>query len=194
MVSAYRYGAYAPHAAASSRTSATDPLRVDWVHAGTSGRLGMTIAPGKTGSPSRFGYQHHRDLGADLDRLAAMKTKVLVSLIEDHELQSLGIPNLVAQAQERGIQVIRFPIPDLGTPNLQAAKTVVAKIAAALKDGKNVVVHCRGGNGRTGTIAACTLVALGKSPGQALATVRVPRPNAAETRGQEQFIQTFATS
>jgi len=50
-----------------------------------------------------------------------------------------------------------------------------------------------GGLGRSGMIAACTLVDLGVSPTSAIASVRAARgPRALETSGQEELVGTFA--
>jgi protein-tyrosine phosphatase len=40
---------------------------------------------------------------------------------------------------------------------------VVGAVVAELRAGRGVVVHCQGGTGRTGTVIACTLRALGMS-------------------------------
>ena len=50
-----------------------------------------------------------------------------------------------------------------------------------------------GGLGRSGMIAACTLVDGGVSPTDAIAFVRASRgPRALETSGQEEFVSRFA--
>ncbi len=55
------------------------------------------------------------------------------------------------------------------------------------------MVTCMGGLGRSGTLAACTLVAAGVSPAAAIASVRAARgPRALETSAQEAFVSTFA--
>ena len=60
---------------------------------------------------------------------------------------------------------------------------------ALLRDGKQVVVHCRGGIGRAGTVASRLLVELDvASPEEALRRVRMARPGAVETWEQEQHV------
>ena len=54
--------------------------------------------------------------------------------------------------------------------------------------GESVVVHCRGGLGRTGLVAARLLVELGESPVSALVRVRAARPGAVETVEQEKYV------
>jgi protein-tyrosine phosphatase len=52
-----------------------------------------------------------------------------------------------------------------------------------------------GGLGRSGMIAACTLVDAGLSPTAAIASVRAARgPRALETSEQEEFVSRFAAS
>ena len=48
-------------------------------------------------------------------------------------------------------------------PEREAGKLseVVRAVVAELRSGRGVVVHCRGGTGRTGTVIACALAALG---------------------------------
>jgi len=174
-------------APAGLRTSATDPIRVDQVHADPSGgRLGVTFAPGKRDRHSSW----HRDLDADLDRLVhADRVEWLISLIEDHELDLLGIPRLVAEADARGLRIERFPIKDVSTPTDPAAAWHLARRAAdEVRAGRHVVFHCRGGLGRAGTMAACVLVELGVEPAEAIRRVRSARPKAIETDAQERFV------
>ncbi len=54
---------------------------------------------------------------------------------------------------------------------------------------QSVVVHCLGGLGRSGTIAARLLVELGIDPDDAINRVRQSRPGAIETKAQEQYVR-----
>jgi ADP-ribosyl-[dinitrogen reductase] hydrolase len=59
-----------------------------------------------------------------------------------------------------------------------------------LRSGMNVLVHCKGGLCRAGTIAARLLVEFGHSPASAIAMVRAARPGALETPDQEAWVAT----
>jgi ADP-ribosyl-[dinitrogen reductase] hydrolase len=58
------------------------------------------------------------------------------------------------------------------------------ELRAILRSGFNVLVHCKGGLGRAGMIAARLLVELGSSPADAVKAVRKVRPGAIETSQQ----------
>lgn len=121
----------------------------------------MTFAPGK--KASGLEGQWDRDLGADIERLRCeFGTDVLVSLVEDHELAHLGIAELVDVARGAGITVARLSIPDGGVPPDEGRFVALVDAAVAhLRSARTVVVHCRGGLGRTGLFAAACLRALG---------------------------------
>lgn len=75
-------------------------------------------------------------------------------------------------------------------------KVLVLELMARMQRGHVMAIHCRGGVGRAGTIAACLLLELGRCKGMArtaIAEVRNRRcPQAVETRRQEEFIFKYA--
>src|SRR6266516_3803783 len=62
-------------------------------------------------------------------------------------------------------------------------------LRARLRSGFDVLVHCRGGLGRGGLIAARLLVELGSKPENAIGQVRRARPGAIETLEQEDYVR-----
>ncbi len=173
------------------KTSSASPIRVDFVDEGVhgrAGRLGLTIAPGRCDGFTR------RDLAEDLRRLRdEYHTAVLVSLLETEDYEWLAIANLPEAARDAGIEVLRLPIQDVHVPESMSDCQVIVRAAAqALADGKTVVVHCRGGLGRSGLVAACCLVECGVEADRAIREVRKARPGAIETPEQEQFVREYA--
>ncbi len=66
------------------------------------------------------------------------------------------------------VPVDPFPIPDHGIPrDPEALLELAGQLAARLRDGQRVLVHCAAGIGRTGTVAVCVLAALGLPPDDA---------------------------
>ena len=61
-------------------------------------------------------------------------------------------------------------------------------LRARLAAGERVLVHCKGGLGRTGLVAARLLVEFGVAPADAVARVRAARPGAIETERQLAYV------
>lgn len=62
-------------------------------------------------------------------------------------------------------ELAHFPIANFGVPDpdkKEAFFKLAHEVADQLKLGENVLVHCAGGVGRTGTFAACVTAALGQ--------------------------------
>lgn len=59
---------------------------------------------------------------------------------------------------------------------------------AVLARGDKVLIHCRGGLGRTGVVAARLLIEAGTEPDLAAKLVRAARPGAIETWEQYQYV------
>jgi ADP-ribosylglycohydrolase/protein-tyrosine phosphatase len=178
---------------ADARTSVTHPIEVAWLPLPWPGKVGLTFAPGKKDSLSLDGGWD-RDLQADVSRLReTYGTKHLVSLIEDQEFDLLHIAELRATAVASGIALHRLPIVDVSVPTSDAAVCdLVFSITVWAANGETVVIHCRGGLGRAGTIGGCVLRAAGFNADAALAALTAARgPNCPETQDQRDYVRAF---
>ena len=172
------------------RTSQSHPLRIASLDTLVGGRIGMTFCPGKH-DPVAMTGPWDRDLASDLEVIAGWGARALVTLMETHELVHLGVADIGAATESRGITWYHLPIRDVSIPGPDfehAWQTVGKALRQELKDGNRIVVHCRGGLGRTGVIAARLLIELGEAPDKALQRVRAARPGAVETPEQEGYV------
>lgn len=179
-----------------TRTSQSHPLRIDEIElAATGGRIGVTLCPGKKDAGACSG-PWDRDLDADLDVIRDWDASVVVTLIENHEIESLGVQSLGEGVRARHMDWFHLPIVDGSIPDrrFEARWAEVGEgLRARLRDGARILIHCKGGLGRAGTIAARLLVELGDDPERAMRRVREVREGAIEKRaGQEEFIRALA--
>ncbi|MGY6277858.1 cyclin-dependent kinase inhibitor 3 family protein [Methylomonas sp. MgM2] len=170
-----------------ARTSHTHPLQIAEVRARPSyGRIGITFCPGKHDHVALTGAWA-RDLGIDLDTIAAWGAKLVLTLVEPAELLALKVPQLGHEIHRRGIAWCHLPIADYSVPSKafeQQWLTQGREIRQMLRTGDDVLVHCKGGLGRAGMIAARLLAELGMDPEQAIQAVRRVRKGAIETPAQ----------
>lgn len=177
------------------RTSLSHPLRIATLPL-LRGRLGITLCPGKKQQAAVSGTWD-RNLDIDLVAIRAWGATQLVTLIEDHEFDELDVRDLPSRAEAHGLRWHHLPIQDQCAPDAgfealwQAALPV---LEAALRSGEGVVVHCKGGLGRAGTIAARLLMTLGDQMevGESMRRVREVRRGAIESREQELFLGRLA--
>ncbi len=160
---------------------------------GRPGRLGLTFLPGKHGPSFRYpGRIYRRDLDEDLASLAAAGVAVMILLVEDHELTRWGDPGIVERAARLAVRVERWPLADGTAPATVEEMAAILESIGRARDHGDVAVACMGGVGRTGTVAACALVAAGWPAADAIAEVRrVRHPTAVETAEQVAFVAAF---
>lgn len=177
------------------KTSTSHPLQIGSIDLASGARIGLTFCPGKV-QPGAASGAWDRDLDLDLDAIEGWGADLVLSLLEREEFDELKVPQrLISEGlRRRGICWLQLPIPDFGTPGAdfetQWSRDVGPMLRHRLRYGGAVVLHCKGGLGRTGTIAARLLVELGEStPGEAILRVRKARPGAIENRDQERHVE-----
>jgi ADP-ribosyl-[dinitrogen reductase] hydrolase len=133
-----------------------------------------------------------RDLAIDLDAITRWGAVAVVTLLEQREMMHLRVTRLGVETESRHMTWFHLPIADGSIPDDRFEQEWVRSgeaVRALLRRGASVLIHCRGGLGRAGTIAARLLVELGVPPNQAITAVRKARPDSIETREQENFIR-----
>ena len=163
---------------------------------GARGAIGITFCPGKKQADAMTGVWN-RDLGLDLDAIETWGAATVFTLIEPHEFEELAVVTLGSDVQARGMEWLHLPIRDVSTPDHRFEAEWAAHRAGLRKQiiaGSRVLVHCKGGLGRAGTVAAILLIDLGMAPNEAIRKVRQARPGAIETAAQESYVRNWVAA
>jgi ADP-ribosyl-[dinitrogen reductase] hydrolase len=175
------------------RTSQTDPLRIAAVTlpSGLKDSIGITLCPGKKDSRVPSGAWA-RDLELDIAAIRDWGADVVLTLVEPHELTLLDVEGIGEVVRRHGMTWLHLPIRDASVPDTTFERAWLhegRRLRTVLRRGGKVLVHCRGGLGRAGMIAARLLVEVGEAPSEAVRKVRAARPGAIETSGQEDHVR-----
>lgn len=176
-----------------TRTSQNSPLVIATISA-SSGRLGISLCPGKWQDAAWTG-PWERDLAIDLDAVRDWGAAAAVTLIEPQEFVALRVERLGEEVAARGIRWFHLPIRDVTAPGASFEEAWQQKgpiLHELLKHGQSVFIHCKGGLGRAGTVAARLLVELGDDPDVAIAKVREVRRGAIDVGEQENYVRALS--
>ena len=130
---------------------------------GIPGKLYRAPMPGRWDWPLDRAMREIDEQGIDL----------VVSLATMREIRTEA-PRYAAELEDESLpwETWDLPVPDGGIPEDEEEFLDLARdLAEELRDGANVLIHCYAGVGRTGTLAACTLMALGLGKDEALQAV-----------------------
>lgn len=128
------------------------------------------------------------DIVSELNALKKYNIDKVIMLQTNEELSNE--PRLYRKHMQW--EVTHFPISDYSVPqSLSDFHSIITDTCRDLMNGKNILVHCMGGNGRTGLFAAGILVRLGYNHREAKSVIRKMRPTALEMLSQEQFLKKY---
>lgn len=143
------------------------------------GTLAIASLPGRGG-----------DYAGDLDVFREWKPGIVISMTTEAELSEVGGANFGSDIQAMASRWWHLSLADFGAPGPEfdalwpeASKSV----RQALNGGGRVIIHCRGGCGRSGMAALRLMVECGEDRFDALNRLRALRDCAVETKGQLQW-------
>ena len=159
------------------------PMKLHWVDGPWRGRVVLAARP--RGSDW---------LDAEIADWQRDGVNIVVSLLTPVEEGALDLRNEARAVKAKGMKYVSLPIPDREVPASETELTgVIERLDGELASGKNVLIHCRQGIGRSGLVAACLLVSKGLAPEiavrKASAARGVPVP---ETKEQREWIDHYA--
>ena len=86
----------------------------------------------------------------------------IISLLEPHESYKVGLQNEEKLANKNGMEYVSFQIKDRGLPaSVKQFTEFTKKLHYQIAGGKNTVIHCYAGIGRTGLVAGGVLLHCG---------------------------------
>ncbi|OEF26107.1 dual specificity protein phosphatase family protein [Vibrio rumoiensis] len=135
------------------------------------------------------------ELEASLQQLKAQGVSVVVTALNDEELHEKSVNDLGKQVQALGMKWFQLVIEDDRAPDANFAlewNAASPSIHAALKQGEKVAMHCMGGSGRTGLLAAHALLELNWPLDRIISEVQALRPGAFTKPVQVDYIKQVA--
>lgn len=132
------------------------------------------------------------DLETSLKELKAAGAKAIVTALNNEEMEAAGVSDLPELAQQLGFTWFHQPIEDDHAPDEEFDarwKVISPQVHNALQQGGKVVLHCMGGSGRTGLLAAHILLELGWDLDSIKTEVKALRPGAFTKPLQIEYIE-----
>lgn len=168
------------------------PLHISAIKGPNGSVLGLTNCPGRR-HRSLSGKIWDRNLSADFETIEKWNADALISLNQNEEFTTLGVPEFTKLAKVQNFDWYHLPIHDFGVPGPEfyaAWDQHGSNILQMVNGGARLIIHCAYGLGRSGTFAAKILTAFDICPKIAIEQVRSARPGAIESLIQEQYILT----
>ena len=122
--------------------------------------------------------------GAGLYVLRDWRPDLVVSMTTSAELQAAGLTGFADVLRDWGITWLHLPVMDFGTPVDMDWPQVHVQVLPVLQCGGRILIHCKGGCGRSGMMILRLMIAAGQAPETALVNLRAVRPCAVETDAQ----------
>lgn len=130
-----------------------------------------------------------------LQQLKAAGARTLITLMTAEELLEYGVADIEQQAAEMGFAWLHLPIEDEAVPDAmfeQQWQQQRSELHQCLQAGGGIAIHCKGGAGRTGLIAARLMLERGQLLEEIIPAIQALRPRAFFFPAQRNYIATVA--
>lgn len=163
---------------------------------GMDGIIGITACPG---TKDYYGYLdlYEERLLHDLTTIRKWGAVAVVTLLDELELRVLGVSDLANTAEWLNLRWFHLPVDNKGIPgrNFEILwNTVGPQLRQLLRDGKQIIIHCKEGIGRSAIIAVRLLIELGTPAEQAIILVQKVIPNSLQHYSQEKYCNSFSVA
>uniref|UniRef100_A0A8C6U0K1 Cyclin-dependent kinase inhibitor 3 n=1 Tax=Neogobius melanostomus TaxID=47308 RepID=A0A8C6U0K1_9GOBI len=167
------------------------PFHISWLPltvVGSSQFLGICALPGCKYKDIR------RSLQRDVEELQSQGVQSVFVFCTRGELNKYRVPSLLEAYRQCGFAVHHMPFLDGDAPELEHCCRILEQLRHNLDNNRRTVIHCYGGLGRSGLIAACLLLQLSltMTPNKAIEILREHRGGGAiQTVRQYNFLHEF---
>lgn len=128
-------------------------------------------------------------LADDLAAFRAAGIDVLVSALHADEVRATWLEREGALAVAAGLRFVRLPLPNMLPPDREAVLPGLRELAADVRDGAHLAVHCFASVGRAPLIVAAVLVLLGHEPDDAWRRIALARGREVpDTHAQREWV------
>jgi protein-tyrosine phosphatase len=134
-------------------------------------------------------------LTASLEQLKEQGVQAVVTAINSAEMASKNVQTLGEETQALGMQWFHLPIEDDCAPDAEFAEKwqqVSPELHKIVQQGGKIALHCMGGSGRTGLLAANLLLEMHWNLPTIIAKVQALRPGAFTREVQIEYVEALA--
>lgn len=115
----------------------------------------------------------------------------IITVLPDAEINALNVPELGRQTEGQQISWFQLPVEDNCPPEhefMAAFTEAREELLALIEQQATIAIHCRGGSGRTGLIAAILLLESGMPWQEVRTLVQSIRPKALTLAPHTEFL------
>jgi len=176
------------------KNSVTHPIRLDFIDTKLPGKIGITFCPGKYQKNALSGCWN-RDLDLDLQYISKYDSRnisTIVTLIQKYEFEQLNVENLPLKIRQYGFNWLHLALTDGSIPDhewIDEWNKNKYRLIDSLNQNEDIIIHCKGGLGRAGTVSAILLKEIGYNIEEAIQKVRQCRGNYAIESNQEEWLK-----